>query len=152
MSVKITRPSCYSNTKLKNRCGVCCILRVVYPTGNTGYVPLNWRFVPCFNESTTLVAINENETRVRSKTMGKIHNIIIQVAPLGNSGLVPSTASVSLPRHYIQHLLTHIVDVPISYITSKMNWNRIKQRSRKARCTREVSAELTATRVCLLSW
>ena len=42
------------------------------------------------------------------------------MATLHNSGLVPSTASVPLPRyaasrHYIQHVLPHFVDMPYSY-------------------------------------
>ena len=55
-------------------------------------------------------------------TRAWVHNgepteLINQVAPLRNSILVPSTASVSLPRyaafiHCTQHLLTHVVDMP----------------------------------------
>ena len=45
---------------------------------------------------------------------GESTELIIQVALLCNSGLVPSTASVSLPGYatsiyYIQHTLTHVV-------------------------------------------
>ena len=43
--------------------------------------------------------------------------LIHQVALLHNSDLVPSTPSVRLPCyaafiHYIQHLLTHVIDMP----------------------------------------
>ena len=53
-------------------------------------------------------------------TNGDPTELIIQVAPLHNSALVPSTSSVSVPRyaafiHYIQHVSTHVVDVPYSY-------------------------------------
>ena len=45
---------------------------------------------------------------------------IIQVAPIRNLGLVPSTSSVPLSGyatfiHYIQNVLTHVVDMPYSY-------------------------------------
>jgi len=44
---------------------------------------------------------------------GEPTELIHQVAPLRNSGFVPSTASVPLPRyadtiHYFQHLLIHV--------------------------------------------
>ena len=53
--------------------------------------------------------------------------------PLRNSGLVLSTASVPWPRyvafiHYIQHLLTHIVVMPYSwilkYLKDELNQNQ----------------------------
>jgi len=42
--------------------------------------------------------------------------LIIQVVPLHNSGIMPSTASISLPCYiafiqYIRHLLTYVVDM-----------------------------------------
>ena len=48
--------------------------------------------------------------------------------------LVPSTASVPLPRyaafiHYIQHLLKHIVDMP--YISNSWNLKEIKDELKK---------------------
>ena len=51
---------------------------------------------------------------------GEPTELIIQVALLRNSGLVPSTTSIPLSGyvaciHYIQHMLTHIVDIPYSY-------------------------------------
>ena len=63
-----------------------------------------------------------------SNSSGGPTELINQVAPLHNSGLVPSTASVPLPPyaacihsfiHCIQHLLTYVVDM--SYITN--NWS-----------------------------
>ncbi len=45
------------------------------------------------------------------------------MAPLRNSGIVPVTGSIRLPRyaafvHYIKHLLKHDVDMPYNYY----NW------------------------------
>ena len=60
---------------------------------------------------------NCNKTPVYN---GEPTEITIQVAQLHNLGLVLSTAKVTLLRytafiHYLQHLLTHLVDMPYSY-------------------------------------
>ena len=72
--------------------------------------------------------------------------LINQVAPLCNSGLVPSIASVPLPRyaafiHYIQHLLTHAVDMP--YINNSWSLKEFKDELKKINSARTcVKSEL----------
>ena len=70
-------------------------------------------------EQVSLDSVSEINPVELQACKGESTELIIQVAPLGNSGLVPSTASVPLPRHaanirYIQHFLTHVVDQPFS--------------------------------------
>ena len=74
---------------------------------------------------------------------GEPPELINQVVPLHNMGLMPSTASVLLPRdtafiHYIQHLLTHTVDMP--YINNSWSLKKIKD---------ELKKEINSTCTCV---
>ena len=93
---------------------------------------------PCKNNPTTYIhpLINSKSLVIIS---GEPTELIIQVALFCNSGLVSSTTSIPIPGcaaliRYIQHVLTHTVDMAYSYNswrlifkTSKMNWNKVKQ-------------------------
>ena len=66
--------------------------------------------------------------------MSKVTELINQVAPLCNSGVMPFTANVPLPRyiafiHYILHVLAHIVDMP--YIKSSWSLKVFKDELKK---------------------
>ena len=62
------------------------------------------------------ICVHYNHTK-HVRVNGEPIELINQLASLRNSDLMPSTASVQLPCygafiHYIQHLLTHFVDMP----------------------------------------
>ena len=75
---------------------------------------------PCLNSSLHLqLCFLHPMYDLKKAANGEPTELIFQVAPLYNSGCVPLTGSIPLPHyapfiHYIQHLLTHVLDMPYS--------------------------------------